>query len=219
MMVIMKKCSQCKVDKELSEFQKDSSSKNGVRANCKACAKIKRYANKANIAAYYQKNKEYILARNRQNYQDNREARLAYRDEYYKKNKVAVIKTNIRWRKNNRDAYNAQRRVWYSNEEHRDYQQSYVKKHYQENKDYYAAKCNKRRAMKHSSTPIWADSEAIKKFYTDAQEKTNSTSIKYEVDHIYPLQGEGICGLHCEFNLRIITQTENRSKGNKLLIA
>jgi len=215
-MTIIKTCSQCKVDKELYEFNKDSSSKNGVRANCKACAKIKRDANKEAIADYYEKNKEYILARNRQYYQANRESLLAHRNNYYQKNKKAVIKTNIRWRKNNRDAYNAQRRIWYANEEHREYQQLYNKKHYESNKDAAAARCNKRRAIKYSGTPIWANLEAIKKFYAEAQALTKSMGIKYEVDHIYPLQGEKICGLHCEFNLQVITQKENRSKSNKL---
>lgn len=214
-MIFKKKCSKCKVEKEFSGFYRDCSANDGYRSSCKSCCKKWRDSNKESRKIYYEENKDRILTRNRQNYQDNREARLAYRDEYYKKNKVAVIKTNDRWRKNNRDAYNAQRRIWYSNEEHRDYQQSYVKKHYQENKDYYAAKCNKRRAMKHNASPVWADTEAIKKFYADAQALTKSTGLKHEVDHYYPLQGKNVCGLHCEFNLQIITEKENRSKGNK----
>ena len=210
-----KKCSQCKADKEFSEFNKDCTANDGYRSSCKSCSKKWRDSNKESRKAYYETNRESLLVKMRQNYQDNKESRLAYREEYYKKNKVAVIKTNIRWRKNNRDTYNDQRRIWYSNDGHREYQQSYVKKHYQENKDYYAAKCNKRRALKNSASPIWADSEAIKKFYTDAQALTKRTGIKYEVDHYYPLQGTNVCGLHCEFNLQIITETENRSKGNR----
>ena len=69
--------------------------------------------------------------------------------------------------------------------------------------------------MKHNASPEWADTEAIRKFYADAQALTESTGVKHEVDHYYPLQGKNVCGLHCEFNLQIITEKENRSKGNK----
>ena len=68
----------------------------------------------------------------------------------------------------------------------------------------------KRRAIKLKATPGWADIEAIKEFYRNCPEG-------YHVDHIHPLKGETICGLHVLANLQYLPAKENLSKGNKLL--
>lgn len=63
--------------------------------------------------------------------------------------------------------------------------------------------------------PMWADKEKINKIYKEAKELTKTTGIIYEVDHIIPLQGKNVCGLHTENNLQIITRSKNRKKSNK----
>lgn len=65
------------------------------------------------------------------------------------------------------------------------------------------------------ATPVWANKSKIKEFYLKAVILTKETGIIHEVDHIIPIKGKHVCGLHVESNLQIITQTENRKKGNR----
>ena len=60
------------------------------------------------------------------------------------------------------------------------------------------------------ATPKWADNERIKEIYSKARELSESTGIKHEVDHIYPLKSKILCGLHVPDNLRVVPITENR---------
>lgn len=74
---------------------------------------------------------------------------------------------------------------------------------------------SKRRANKVSNCPIWANLDAIKVVYLQAYEITRSTGIKHHVDHIIPLLGKTVCGLHVHNNLQVITAEANMRKYNK----
>ena len=73
-----------------------------------------------------------------------------------------------------------------------------------------------RRARKLDATPDWltqehiADIEAI---YRLARSLTAETGTAHDVDHIVPLQGKNVCGLHVPWNLRAIPAYQNRQKG------
>jgi hypothetical protein len=53
---MIKICTKCKIEKELSEFSKDKTQKDGLRNKCKSCCKEYRQANKEIIK---EKNKKY----------------------------------------------------------------------------------------------------------------------------------------------------------------
>lgn len=66
-----------------------------------------------------------------------------------------------------------------------------------------------------SAMPDWVDVAEIQAFYAEARRLTIETGAPHEVDHIEPLLGADSCGLHVPYNLRVITRTENRKKGNR----
>lgn len=75
----------------------------------------------------------------------------------------------------------------------------------------------KRRASKLKATPSWLTKEdylQIESLYDQAQQLTLAKGVKHHVDHIYPLQGKTVCGLHVPSNLQVLTATENCSKSN-----
>lgn len=63
-------------------------------------------------------------------------------------------------------------------------------------------------------TPAWANLPAIAKMYRDAKRKRKK-GFDVVVDHIVPLSSPYVTGLHCEANLRLMTDKENLAKSNK----
>jgi len=128
------------------------------------------------------------------------EAGLTAKQEYYKRNKQLVIAR-------------AQARPV---EEQRLYRATW-----KANNPLQVLADNKVRRRKHrNATPPWLSRKQkseIRQLYQIAMTMTQTTGEQYVVDHIIPLQGETVCGLHVPWNLRVITQEENLKKSNKLL--
>ncbi len=65
------------------------------------------------------------------------------------------------------------------------------------------------------ATPKWACKSEILKMYKIATRLSAVTGIEHHVDHVIPLKGETVCGLHVQGNLRVISGSQNKSKGNR----
>lgn len=102
-------------------------------------------------------------------------------------------------------------------------QKSLNLKYYHSNKEYFSQKSKewrennpqavnrssaRYRARKLQAIPSWADLEKIDLIYRNCPEG-------YHVDHVIPLKGELVCGLHVENNLQYLLASENLSKKNK----
>lgn len=80
--------------------------------------------------------------------------------------------------------------------------------YYQKNKKEFSERTNKYRSIKKNALAKWANLEKIREIYKNKPEG-------YHVDHIIPLTGKLVCGLHVENNLQYLTATENLRKSNK----
>lgn len=93
-----------------------------------------------------------------------------------------------------------------------------VKRWFQRNPEYHAATRAKRHARKLQCSPSWLtadDLQAVWDFYAEAKLWTQLTGIEHCVDHICPMQGDGICGLHVPWNLGVLSRSENAKKHNR----
>lgn len=131
------------------------------------------------------------------------------------------------WRKNNLEKHNARCLEWSKNNpekqkqiyekrktslEYLSWQKRYKKEYYCLNKERIRAYTNKRRKKFKQATPKWLsefDKLLINEIYHLAQLRNQT------VDHIVPLQGEIVCGLHVPWNLQLLSYSENFSKSNK----
>lgn len=136
-------------------------------------------------------NKEQIAIKKKQYYEDNKEQRLDYRKQYAECNKEQITQ----------------------------YQKHYRKQYCKTNSAKINAHAAKRRAIKLRATPQWLTKEhflEIEDLFICAKMFRLYTGQEYHVDHIIPLKGKNVCGLHVPWNLQILEASENIRKSNKL---
>jgi len=100
----MKRCSKCKFGKELNLFNKDKSSKDGHRSNCKECSRKYREENKDKQKEYRDSRKEKKSLEDKLWYSSNKELKGIRNKEYYKKKSDNIKKRSSEYYSNNRES-------------------------------------------------------------------------------------------------------------------
>ena len=216
----MKTCARCR--KELDDGQFRVRKSGALFSYCKPCEveykkayyeanadkvreKTRRWTNdnkarkSAADKAYREANAETIKAR-QQDYYLNRggkEKHLAVSRKWRELNKEKALDNESRYRDRNREVCNARIASWKRSNKG-------LVTHYQ----------RRREADLGQRVPSWADSGKIAALYAEAS-RMRSDGLNVHVDHIVPLRGKKVSGLHCENNLRIIPSEENLRKSNK----
>ncbi len=125
--------------------------------------------------------------------------------------RVRVWRTS--WDKQNPEKVNAAFRRRYQEPEKKARHALRVASWKARNKAVSACSESKRRSRAIVATPPWADLKAIEMIYRVAQ-LARVSGFMAEVDHIVPLRGKSVSGLHVHNNLQIISEIANRSKGS-----
>ena len=130
--------------------------------------------------------------------------------------KACINTESNNWKRDNPDKVYETNKRWKAKNPEK--VKSYRTKHRLANLHKDAAKSALRRASKQRATPKWLSEEQKKEIislYYLAKKLTKENNIVYHVDHIVPLNGTNICGLHVPWNLQVITAVENMKNGNK----
>lgn len=138
---------------------------------------------------WYEQNKELTKERARQ---------WALKNPHKKKESVN------KWREENREQHNAINREWNKR-----------------NKAKKAALESKRRTAQLQRTPKWLtdnDLWIIEEAFHLAELRTKQFGFSWHVDHIIPLQGKTVSGLHVPSNIQVILAAENTKKSNKFVV-
>lgn len=147
----------------------------------------------------------------------NAERVRAHRQKYRQANPEKVRAAYAEWVRTNPETKEAGRQRWKerNRERYLEVCARAGKSWRQSNPEKVTAKTARRRAQLRQAAVDWADRKEVLAFYREARKRTEETGMEHQVDHIIPLQSRLVCGLHNEFNLRVITADENRRKHNR----
>jgi hypothetical protein len=184
----VKLCSKCGLTKPAEMFYTRGTR---LRTPCKAC-----------IDAYRLENRERVNANQRRWQQGNKEVHT---------------QRAYAWRRANRDKFNATARAHQAKvlREKPDVIHARRKRWADRNPGKLNCYNAQRRAALIGATPAWANQFFIEEAYLAARRRSAAMGISLHVDHILPLKGANVCGLHVETNLQILPGSVNCSKGNR----
>ena len=161
----------------------------------------KKRSSLSGLAAYQPKCKLCQKAANKKYYKDNKDILSRKAKEHYQQNKEEIQEKSRAYNLKNRPA-----------------KREYNRKYYQENKSKIREYRSFSKKRLRDATPAWLTKDhkrAIAHFYAHARDCSLVTGEPYHVDHIMPIKGKNVCGLHVPWNLQVLPADLNLSKKNK----
>ena len=139
-----------------------------------------------------------------------------YYKTWYSKNRELKKKQCAEYYSNNKDKFSTYNKERYLNNEKEI--KAKVQSYRKLNNGKVNALNKRYKLNKIQRTPKWANIDRIREIYELAATKTRLLGKCFHVDHIIPLQGKLVSGLHTESNLQIITAEQNSRKYNTFKI-
>lgn len=131
---------------------------------------------------------------------------ILYRKEYRKKYKERLKEQKARDYQNRKEYINKKSVEWARNNPEK---RKIITKRYRQNNKHVICEIQARRRKGKNSKLSILHKKEMREFYRLRKQG-------YEVDHIIPLCGDTVSGLHVPWNLQYLTISENRKKSNKL---
>lgn len=125
-----------------------------------------------------------------------------------------------RWQDANKDKVRADAKAWVAANPEK--VKAKALRHIKKHPDAYTARSVASAAKRAKRVPQWLTSDdrwMMREAYSLAKLRTELFGFKWEVDHIIPLRGNLVSGLHVPTNLQVLPKTENRNKRNHYFLA
>jgi len=140
----------------------------------------------------------------------------AYNITYRNKNRERLLQADRKRYAKNAEEMKA--KAAEHKDRNKEYYLTYNRKYYRLNKQKFLLSNVKRRRGIEKATPDWlsqAQKDQIENKYWLAKDLTAVSGEVYHVDHIVPIQGKNVCGLHVPWNLQVLPADLNLQKGNR----
>jgi hypothetical protein len=198
------KCTDCVKGRVRSYAEKNVSA---IADRDRAYRKANKDAIEVRRKAYYEANRDYFSEKNREYRAANNESLIEQSKTYYRENREELLERARDYYRENRASVLAR-----------------AKEYYAENMDLLKVRAIHKRAARAKRVVDWGPDHTAAtrakgvELQSLAVFLSSHDGMPYEVDHMLPMQGKFVCGLHVWNNLQVIPEGLNVRKGNRMIL-